>query len=101
MYSLFGRRGASEYSSFTNVAMHVFGTRSLSWMLVAFVPIFAMIADVVLKVFSNLFYPTQTQIHLELESEEKRKRKRDIRQRRRARAQGNVPMARVSSTVTA
>lgn len=75
IYSLIGRNGASEYSSFTNIVMHVLGTRSLSWMLIVFVPIFAMIGDVVLKVFSNLFYPTQTQIHLELESLQERARK--------------------------
>jgi len=44
-------------------------------MLVVFVPIMAMVLDVTFKVFSNMYYPTQTQIHVELEAMEKRKRK--------------------------
>jgi hypothetical protein len=41
-----------------------------------FVPIIAIILDVVAKVFSNMFYPTQTQIHLEIEANEKADKKR-------------------------
>lgn len=39
----------------------------MSWMIVTFVPIIAIGFDVSGKVFSNMFYPTQTQIHLEIE----------------------------------
>jgi flagellar biosynthesis protein FlhB len=67
-YQLVGRSVIGELSWFTDVTNHVLFTRSLSWMLMFFVPIFSMIIDVVAKVFSNMFYPTQTQIHLEMES---------------------------------
>ncbi|GAX21711.1 phospholipid-transporting ATPase [Fistulifera solaris] len=66
-YQLVGRIGASDFSSYVYVPNHVFGTRSMSWMLVTFVPIIAIGFDVSGKVFSNMFYPTQTQIHLEIE----------------------------------
>jgi hypothetical protein len=52
----------------------------MSWLLIIFVPIAGMLFDVVGKVYSNMFYPTQTQIHLEAES----KGKMLARQRRRA-----------------
>jgi hypothetical protein len=79
-YQLIGRAGASSLSAFVNVTNHVFGTRSMSWLLIIFVPIAGMLFDVVGKVYSNMFYPTQTQIHLEAESQGKML----ARQRRRA-----------------
>jgi len=48
----------------------------MSWMLITFVPIMAVLVDVVFKVFSNMYYPTQTQIHMEILAKEKRERKR-------------------------
>jgi hypothetical protein len=89
IYQLIGRLGASQLSAFTDVANHALGTRSMSWLLIIFVPIAGMVFDVVGKVYSNMFYPTQTQIHLELESQGKvlaRKQRFEetgIRQRRR------------------
>ena len=71
IYQLIGRLGASELSSFTEAPNHALGTRSMSWLLIVFVPIAGMVFDVVGKVYSNMFYPTQTQIHLELESQGK------------------------------
>ncbi|KAL7575732.1 hypothetical protein ACA910_003065 [Epithemia clementina (nom. ined.)] len=70
IYQVMGRAFVSSLSSFVDVTNHVLGTRSLSWMLIVFVPIFGMVFDVSLKVFSNMFYPTQTQIHMEIESRE-------------------------------
>jgi hypothetical protein len=70
-YQLVGRAGASSLSAFTSVTNHVLGTRSMSWLLIIFVPIAGMVFDVVGKVYSNMFYPTQTQIHLEAESQGK------------------------------
>jgi len=35
-----------------------------------FIPIGAMALDISLKVFSNMFYPSQNQIHVELEAKE-------------------------------
>jgi hypothetical protein len=37
----------------------------MSWFLVILVPIAGMVLDVTGKVYSNMFYPTQTQIHVE------------------------------------
>jgi hypothetical protein len=71
----------------------------MSWLLIMFVPVAGMVFDVVGKVYSNMFYPTQTQIHLELESQGKvlaRKRRFEetgIRQRRRI----DNPFGRASS----
>jgi hypothetical protein len=92
VYQLLGRSGASaEFSSFLMVVNHVFGARSMSWMLLAFVPIFGMVFDVSLKVFSNLYYPTQTQIHVEMESKEKQ-----IARRRARRRSGLSPASQVA-----
>ena len=99
VYSLIGRLGPSQFSSFTEAASHVLGTRTLSWILIIFVPIACISLDVVAKVFSNMFYPTQTQIHLELQSKEKmEKRKRRLLrrsswQRHRSEQQQNQTMA--------
>ena len=41
-----------------------------------FVPVFGIAFDLAGKVFSNMFYPTQTQIHVEIESREIAKSKR-------------------------
>jgi hypothetical protein len=98
-YQLIGRAGASELSPFAEVPNHALGTRSMSWLLIMFVPVAGMVFDVVGKVYSNMFYPTQTQIHLELESQGKvlaRKRRFEetgIRQRRRI----DNPFGRASS----
>ena len=49
---------------------HIFGTRSINYISLLFVPFGAMAFDIAGKVFSNMFYPTQTQIHVELEAKE-------------------------------
>jgi hypothetical protein len=54
-----------------------------------FVPIFAMAFDLAGKVFSNMYYPTQTQIHVELESREVVARKKPRRQRNGHHRQSN------------
>ena len=77
-YQMMGRIFVSNLSSFVDVMNHVLCTRSLSWMLIVFVPIIGVTFDVCLKLFSNMFYPTQTQIHREIEAKElgeRRKRK--------------------------
>lgn len=71
MYQLAGRNGASAFSDFVDTFNHVFGTRSMSYMLMLFVPITGIAFDLIFKVYSNLFYPTQTQIHLEIEAKTK------------------------------
>jgi hypothetical protein len=91
MYSLVGYKGAGNFSDYADVAMHVMGTRSLSWLLILFVPIMGMVFDVILKVFSNMYYPAQTQIHLEIEALQKRDRKRALRQERQEQQQQQQP----------
>jgi len=66
VYQIVGRPGASEFSPFVETTWHVFHTRTTTWMLFIFVPIAGMVFDVSAKVFSNLFYPSQTQIHSEI-----------------------------------
>jgi hypothetical protein len=41
-----------------------------------FVPVVGIALDLAGKVFSNMFYPTQTQIHVELQSREIAERKK-------------------------
>ena len=87
VYNVLGRKGAGTYSDFVGVGTHVFATRTMTWLLVIFVPVIAITFDVIFKTFSNMYYPTQTQIHQEIESKERM----DIRkhQRQAARAQNN------------
>lgn len=75
-YQLVGRKGANQFSGFTLTANQVLGRRSMSWMLILFVPIVGMILDVCLKLFANMYFPTQTQIHMEMESQGKIKLRR-------------------------
>lgn len=44
----------------------------MSWMLVLLVPVVGMVFDVTGKVYSNMFFPTQTQIHVEIFCKEKK-----------------------------
>lgn len=81
-YQLVGRKGAGQFSDFTLTGNHVLATRSMSWMLMLFVPIMGMTADVVVKVFANMYFPTQTQIHMELEAREKMLKRRQSNARR-------------------
>jgi hypothetical protein len=53
LYELGGMNGASQFSGFTLTTNHILGTRSMSWLLILFVPIIGMIFDVCGKVFSN------------------------------------------------
>ena len=76
LYQLVGLGGPSSFAGFTLTANHVLGTRSLTWILILFVPIICMMFDLCGKVFSNMLYPTQTQIHLELEAHGKMLAKR-------------------------
>jgi hypothetical protein len=71
MYSIVGRKKASQFSSFVDVAFQIMTTRSLNWILILFVPIMGIAFDITGKLFSNMFYPTQTQIHMEIESKMK------------------------------
>lgn len=89
VYQLIGRSGASGFSSFLMVVNHAFGTRSMNWILIFFIPIIGMIFDVSLKVFANMYFPTQTQIHVEMESKEKRLAKQKTRQERKVNLQRN------------
>ena len=58
---------AGTFFVMVDVASHVFGTSSLTYLMVFFIPIAGIAIDVSVKVFSNMFYPSQTQIHRELE----------------------------------
>ena len=92
-YQLVGRIGPNtNLGGFVDMANHVLSTRSLNWLLIAFVPIFAMVFDVTFKVFSNMFYPTQTQIHVEIEAMGKRDRKRALREAAKLRDSSEGPV---------
>lgn len=69
---LIGRRGpqTSTFFPFVYVTEHVLNTRSMTWMVSLLIPTIAIICDVTGKVYSNMFFPTQTQIHMEIAANE-------------------------------
>lgn len=93
IYQAIGKSGASTFSAFVMAADHVFATRSINWMLFIFVPLVAMAFDVVVKVFGNLYYPTQSQIHLEINSKQRAERKKKARESSRS----STPAAEMTS----
>lgn len=76
-YQELGKSGVSSWSPFVMVTYHTFHTRFITWMVVLLVILICTGVDVVLKVFSNMFYPTQTQIHREIQVLEYQKAKRE------------------------
>lgn len=86
--------GPGFFFNFAGVTNHVVSTRSVNWLVIFFVPITGMAFDLFGKVFSNMFYPTQTQIHVEIEAKERAKLKRRGNRltRRRSRA-GSSPVS--------
>jgi hypothetical protein len=58
-----------------------------------FVPIFGMAFDLSGKVFSNMFYPTQTQVHVELESKQLTIARKERRQHNEIQANGNLGLS--------
>ncbi|KAL7561845.1 hypothetical protein ACA910_009683 [Epithemia clementina (nom. ined.)] len=98
-YQLAGRIGPNpSLGGFVDMANHVLATRSINWMLFAFVPLFAIAFDVTFKVFSNIFYPTQTQIHMEIEAMGKRVLKRARRAAAQKERLGDEDMVEVPSS---
>ena len=65
---MIGRQGpeVGTFFSFVFVTEHVLNMRSITWMVSMLVPTIAVIFDVTGKVYSNMFYPTQTQVHAEI-----------------------------------
>jgi hypothetical protein len=70
------RVGTGQFGNFAGAAHHITATRSITWIVILFVPIGGMAIDLFGKVFSNMFYPTQTQIHVEIEAKERAEAKR-------------------------
>jgi len=70
MYELIGRRGVTSFFDFIYVTRHLLNMRSITWMVSILTPVIACIWDVTGKVYSNMYYPTQTQIHSEIASRE-------------------------------
>jgi len=81
-YQTIGRdtvaEGFTSMAAFVCVTWHMFHTRSITWMVLLLTPISAVVADVVLKVFSNTYYPTQTQIHKERQWQERQQQESKI-----------------------
>lgn len=69
---LIGRSGPSAFFSFVFVTEHLFNMRSITWVVSILTPTIAIIFDVTGKVFSNIFFPTQSQIHAEIEAQERK-----------------------------
>lgn len=60
-------------------------------MLFILVPVAAITFDVVGKVFSNMYYPTQTQIHLEIQAKEAAEKKKRARESPNSQVAGRTP----------
>jgi len=72
LYSYVAETGGNpEFAAFVGIAYHLFQTRALTWMVFLYVPIAATVFDVAFKVFSDMYYPTQTQIHMEIAAMER------------------------------
>lgn len=73
VYGIIGFKGpeAGSFFNFVGVSFHVLNTRSITWMVSILIPTIAVITDVTGKVYSNMFYPTQTQIHMEIAANER------------------------------
>jgi len=56
----------SMFSPFVGATSHTLHYRTIVWIVIILATIAATVADLSLKVFSNMFYPTQTQIHKEI-----------------------------------
>lgn len=84
IYQLIGEKGGpGQYFAMVGVVTRIFGTRSINYISILFVPTIGMVFDTSGKVFSNMFYPTQTQIHVELEAKEFAEKKQEARRRRK------------------
>ncbi|KAL3785561.1 hypothetical protein ACHAW5_011309 [Stephanodiscus triporus] len=71
VYGLIGTEGpqVGTFFNFVSTSVHVLNMRSMTWMVSILVPTIAVVFDVSGKVYSNMFYPTQTQIHMEIAAE--------------------------------
>eukprot|EP00986_Skeletonema_menzelii_P004761 scaffold1665_cov149-Skeletonema_menzelii.AAC.11 len=75
---LIGRSGPSAFFPFVFVTEHLLNMRSITWVLSILTPTIAMIFDVTGKVYSNIFFPTQSQIHAEIEMQERKASRKKI-----------------------
>ena len=75
VYSQIGRMGPSGFSQFTLMTDHLLTTRTINYLILIFVPVIGIAIDVCGKLFSNMFYPTQTQIHMEIEAKQREENK--------------------------
>lgn len=68
MYALVAQESPphSPFIPFAHVTWHVFNKRSVTWMVMLIVPIISCAVDVALKLFANMFIPSQLQIHREI-----------------------------------
>eukprot|EP00533_Pseudo-nitzschia_delicatissima_P000120 CAMPEP_0116110622 /NCGR_PEP_ID=MMETSP0327-20121206/18009_1 /TAXON_ID=44447 /ORGANISM="Pseudo-nitzschia delicatissima, Strain B596" /LENGTH=1657 /DNA_ID=CAMNT_0003603797 /DNA_START=292 /DNA_END=5265 /DNA_ORIENTATION=+ len=78
------KKDESGFFDFLGTYPHVMATSSVNWISMTFIPIAGMAYDVCWKVFSNMFYPTQTQIHTEIEVQELADKRADERTTRRS-----------------
>mmetsp|Transcript_15351 Transcript_15351/g.38040 ORF Transcript_15351/g.38040 Transcript_15351/m.38040 type:complete len:1784 (+) Transcript_15351:307-5658(+) len=90
IYQRIGQNGPGEYFNLVGVPDHIFGTRSINYLSILFVPIGGMAVDLAGKVFSNMFYPTQTQIHVEIESKQFAEQNAEARRRKKETRTPNV-----------
>jgi hypothetical protein len=83
IYHIIGeRRGAGTFFNFVGITPRVLGARTINWLIIVFNPIFGIVFDVTGKVFSNMYYPTQTQIHMEIEAKQRAEAKKAAREAR-------------------
>lgn len=83
-YQYIGTSGYSLWFQFVGVTEHVLDTRLISWVILLLVTISCISVDVFGKLFSNMYFPTQTQIHREIQVLDFRKKKREEKIRKRS-----------------
>lgn len=66
---------------FVMVATHMYNKRAVTWLLILVVPIIACGIDVAFKLFSNMFYPSQTQIHIEIQATKPTNKKNTVEEK--------------------
>ena len=66
------------------VTEKVLNTRIISWIILFLVTLACICVDVIGKVFSNMYFPTQTQIHREIQVLDFKKKKREEKRLKRS-----------------
>ena len=74
----------SLWFQFVGVTEHALDTKLVSWVILLIVTLACISVDVLGKLFSNMYFPTQTQIHREIQVLDFKKKKREEKRLKRS-----------------